>query len=43
MLALIIALAGVCLVIIQALRENYRLQKKIRILQLALRDERRKK
>lgn len=42
MLAIIIALLGACLVILQALRENYHLQKKVRALQVALRDERRK-
>jgi len=41
--AIIIALAGACLVIFFSIKENIQLRKEIRRLQIALREERRKK
>ena len=41
--AIIIALAGACLVIFLSIKENIKLRKEIRRLQIALREERRKK
>ena len=42
LIGITIALLGSCVVMVQALRENYHLQIRIRDLQVALRDERRK-
>jgi hypothetical protein len=43
LLAIIIALAGACVVIFYSIKENILLRKEIRRLQIALRDERLKK
>ena len=43
LLAIIIALAGACLVMFFSIKENIQLRKEIKRLQIVLREERRKK